>query len=218
VLVEIVNSTLAPPATAHLFTFTVPEDSASLGTRSLGRNTRGPLPSSPLAGNRTQAISSAANDDTARASTWYGVCLTVWNHADPERAGHLRSVKKRLAASARDVLAADDSTLMAGGSMISLAPPGQRGSRIPDYNQIRRRPSGNRSGSETEPTWTDSEHGGRRTPHQGVRALSTTQSFIFSDVDGELASAFQPEGDAMFWIPYALTLGTLLWFQSKVIN
>ena len=203
VVVEIVNSTLAPPTTSHLFTFTIPEEPDSLTTRSLGRNVRAPLASSPLAGNRNQAVSSAAGDDTSRATTWYGVCLTVWNHADPERARRLRLVKQKLASSARDVLAGDESTMLAGTSMVSLAYPAQRGSHLSDKSAMRRRPSA----SETEHNWTDSEREGGRTPRQGIRGSIMTQSLVFSDADGELANAFQPEGDAMFWIPYSLTLG-----------
>ena len=165
------------------------------------------MQSSSLAGNRTQAISSAANDDNARETTWYGVCLTVWNHADPERARRLSLVKKKLNTSAQDVLAADESTLMAGTSSISLAAPLQRGSRASDGINMKRRASGNRSGSETEPNWTDSEYEGARTPRQALRGSFLTQSLVFSDVDGELVNAFQPEADRMFWIPYALTLG-----------
>ena len=204
-VVEIINSTLAPPATSHLFTFTIPEDSDALRTRSLGRNIRAPLASSPLAGHRNQAVSSAASDDTARASTWYGVCLTVWNHADPERARRLRLVKQKLASSARDILAGDDSTMLAGTSMVSLASPAQRGTHLSDKSAMRRRPSA----SETEHNWTDSEREGGRTPRQGMRGSIMTQSLVFSDVDGELANAFQPEGDTMFWIPYSLTLSKL---------
>jgi nicotinamide N-methyltransferase len=205
--VEIVNSTLAPPTTTHLFSFTIPEDTSLMGTRSLGRTTRGPMQSSPLAENRTQAVSSAANDDNARETTWYGVCLTVWNHADPERARRLGLVKKKLYTSAQDILAADESTLMAGTSSISLAAPAQRGSRASDGINMRRRVSGNKSGSETEPTWTDSEYEGTKTPRQALRGSFLSQSLVFSDADGELTNAFQPEVEGMFWIPYALTLG-----------
>lgn len=161
------------------------------------------MQSSPLAGNRTPA----ANDDNAKETTWYGVCLTVWNHADPERARRLSLVKKKLNTSAHDILAADESTLMAGTSSVSLAGPAQRGSRASDGINMKRRASGNRSGSETEPTWTDSEYEGGRNPRQGIRGSFLSQSLVFSDVDGELVNAFQPEADGMFWIPYALTLG-----------
>lgn len=171
-----------------------------MGTRILGRSTRAPMQSSPLAGNRT-------NDDTARETTWYGVCLTVWNHADPERARRLSLVKKKLNTSAQDILAADESTLMAGTSSISLAAPAQRNSRASDGINMRRRVSGNKSGSETEPTWTDSEYEGARNPRQALRGSFLSQSLVFSDADGELADAFQAEADGMFWIPYSLTLG-----------
>lgn len=227
--VEIVNSTVAPPTTAHSFIVCLPKekDQDVLGTQSLGRAA---YQRTGLGAGAPQMHTTVSQTGSSvRETIWHGVCLNVWLPADKERARRLKLLQAKLAstAPATDLVSCgpDESTLMLmASSAVSLVSPEKRGSRVSlagtqthhaDHRASGRVPhkklsqlSGEKSGSETEPAWTDSEFeggvtGGRRPMG---RLSGFTQSLVFSDVDGAVLNVFQPEGDGTFWIPYALTL------------
>jgi len=112
--VEIIASTLQPPSTVHCFTFTLPTSSGVTGrsasdlrssvytsTTHNGTDYRGdPMliarPSSTYLGPPlTPAAQEALAAESAQATTYHGVCLTVWSHADEERATAIRRVIER---------------------------------------------------------------------------------------------------------------------------
>ena len=115
--VEIIASTLQPPSTVHSFTFTLPTSSSGSGvtgrsasdlrssvytsTTHNGTDYRGdPMliarPSSSYLGPPlTPAAQEALAAESAQATTYHGVCLTVWSHADEERATAIRRIIER---------------------------------------------------------------------------------------------------------------------------
>ena len=111
--VEIIASTLQPPSTVHCFTFTLPtssgvtrsatdlRSSVYTSTTHNGTDYRGdPMliarPSSSYLGPPlTPAAQEALAAESAQATTYHGVCLTVWSHADEERATAIRRIIER---------------------------------------------------------------------------------------------------------------------------
>ena len=111
--VEIIASTLQPPSTVHCFTFTLPtssgvgrsasdlRSSVYTSTTHNGTDYRGdPMliarPSSSYLGPPlTPAAQEALAVESAQATTYHGVCLTVWSHADEERATAIRRIIER---------------------------------------------------------------------------------------------------------------------------
>ena len=111
--VEIIASTLQPPSTVHNFTFTLPtssgvgrsatdlRSSVYTSTTHNGTDYRGdPMliarPSSSYLGPPlTPAAQEALAAESAQATTYHGVCLTVWSHADEERATAIRRIIER---------------------------------------------------------------------------------------------------------------------------
>jgi len=111
--VEIIASTLQPPSTVHSFTFTLPNSSGVgrsatdlrssvyTSTTHNGTDYRGdPMliarPSSSYLGPPlTPAAQEALAAESAQATTYHGVCLTVWSHADEERATAIRRIIER---------------------------------------------------------------------------------------------------------------------------
>ncbi|TBU48319.1 AEX-3 domain-containing protein [Dichomitus squalens] len=233
--VEIIASTLQPASTVHNFTFTLPAPSTPLGSSPstdvlrasvlttttdvsyaypynddpFSRHARpssaylGP-PSAFLSPNghgasaRAQAeLGSGLNGGSSGQVTYHGVCLTVWSHADAERTAAIRR------------------TLEAGRarkeSGQSLVPSRRRGhasaSDAPSDPAIQARRRAKASargpwgpGTDAETDWdpeTDGEGG----------AVSESDYEVASTVGhtpGE-STLFLP-GDAVFWLPYALTL------------
>ena len=120
--VEVIASTLQPPSTVHSFTFTLPNSTGVTGrsasdlrssvytsTTHNGTDYRGdPMliarPSSTYLGPPlTPAAQEALAAESAQATTYHGVCLTVWSHADEERATAIRRIIERNGR-ARDVI------------------------------------------------------------------------------------------------------------------
>lgn len=134
-----------------------------------------------LNGPRTRANihTNASNGET---NAYYGVCLTVWSHADAERSAAIRRTLE--AGSGR----------MRKESANSLRPPSTmqaRRRRMPKSS-----PWGMVTDGETEAeTDAASEVGG---------AVSESEWEHGSTVPGE-STLFLP-GDTVFWLPYALTL------------
>jgi hypothetical protein len=217
--VEIINSTISPPTTTHIFHLNIPT-TPSLRTKSLGRASG--LPYSP----HLTSLGTARDDhDQPGSTTWYGVSLTVWNHADQERTARLRVLKRKLERRG-DVYGPDhadgrdETTLTAiGESTLSLPPPSHAHGQGQGHHSITssiprhlQRPiSGHRSEPDTEQGCTDSEPESRRpgrtsTSHSN-RIRHPPSASALSETEGELEDAFRQEGGDMFWIPYALTLG-----------
>ena len=122
--VEIIASTLQPPSTVNCFTFTLPNSNSGgvtgrsasdlrssvyTSTTHNGTDYRGdPMliarPSSTYLGPPlTPAAQEALAAESAQATTYHGVCLTVWSHADEERATAIRRIIERNGR-ARDVI------------------------------------------------------------------------------------------------------------------
>ncbi|KAF8309866.1 AEX-3 domain-containing protein [Cantharellus anzutake] len=119
--VEIIASTLQPPSTVHTFTFQLPGSSDEPSTTSNGilrtsmlstttngeRSMHGnspyldpafPRPSSTYLGpSNTFTSAAAASDASSSAITYYGVCLTVWSHADEDRSAAIRKTLEEAA-------------------------------------------------------------------------------------------------------------------------
>ncbi|WVQ79913.1 hypothetical protein IAT38_002014 [Cryptococcus sp. DSM 104549] len=222
--VEVVNSTLAPPTTCHAFTFTTPRhDTLAAVARTRLASAASDLPgSSPLAPGSTStpaprggpAYPAATTRGMANATeiTFYGVTLTVWTHADRERAIQLKGIKLR---ANRLKLGTQNST----GSMNPASPQPhgahRKASTTSDRKGRSRRSLGymlrNQSegdvtvGSETETGMSDSDMevgggGGRR----GMRGWAERLSVVES-VPEDARAAYDEQSD-IFWMPYAITM------------
>jgi nicotinamide N-methyltransferase len=222
---------LQPPSTVHSFTFNLPPSSNPYGSSPSGdllRNSpfvggggslHGHAPPSllapysadpyarpstallgppPLPGGSQSVPNSPINGqnnvpgiEDEEGATYHGVCLTVWSHADAERTaairraldGPLRARKE----SAHSLRASRLKALRAkAGGTSSAAGPSRRRQRA--YSDAETDPEG---GMETEADGaiTESEYDGAST---------------VGHAPGE-STVFLP-GDAVFWLPYALTL------------
>ncbi|WVQ69409.1 uncharacterized protein L199_007626 [Kwoniella botswanensis] len=227
--VEVVNSTLSPPTTCHAFTFTIPRhdtlaaiartrlDSAVSGAP----NTLSMLSAIDEHGNFDPSLHLQArgnpnvrNSNSASATelTFYGVTLTVWTHADRDRAVQLKSIKMRA-----------ERAKLGQGSLNSINPLAQhqrKSSTAPSegkkggtkrgslqYMMGRNQSEGDITGtSETETGMSDSDLEGPL----GRRAMmrNTMNSDRLSTVDSvpeDVAAAYDEASD-IFWMPYAITL------------
>ncbi|EIN13751.1 hypothetical protein PUNSTDRAFT_59127, partial [Punctularia strigosozonata HHB-11173 SS5] len=228
--VEIVASTLQPASTVHTFTFNLPTPSGTLAPASGHRSSvfshaTGPgfdarnstttfnhfLNDDPYAAARpssaflgpppfTQGSAGAvsardvegAMDGGANGVTYYGVCLTVWSHADAERTAAIRRTLEGGRArkeSAQSVRAQRLKALRGDNGALSADPASQARRR---QKRVGRGPWGN---GETD------------TETEGEGMLSESEYEVASTVGhapGE-STVFLP-GDAVFWLPYALTL------------
>ncbi|WWD07517.1 hypothetical protein V865_005618 [Kwoniella europaea PYCC6329] len=227
--VEVVNSTLSPPTTCHAFTFTIPRhdtlaaiartrlDSAVSGAP----NTLSMLSAIDEQGNLDPSLHPQArgnpnvrNSNSASATelTFHGVTLTVWTHADRDRAVQLKTIKMRA-----------DRAKLGQGSLNSINPLAQqqrKGSTAPgegkkggtkrgslQYMMGRNQSEGDITGtSETETGMSDSDLEGPL----GRRAMirNTMNSDRLSTVDSvpeDVAAAYDEASD-IFWMPYAITL------------
>lgn len=123
--VEIIASTLQPPSTVHTFTFTLPAATSAVGhsrtdlrasvysnvtTNNGTEYANDPMliarPSSTYLGPPlTPAAQEALAAESAQATTYHGVCLTVWSHADEERSAAIRrTVEKQIGARRGEVI------------------------------------------------------------------------------------------------------------------
>ncbi|WWC59598.1 uncharacterized protein I303_102156 [Kwoniella dejecticola CBS 10117] len=224
--VEVVNSTLSPPTTCHAFTFTIPRhdtlaaiartrlDSAVSGTL----NTYSMLSAIDEQGNLDPSLHLQArgnpnvrNTASATELTFYGVTLTVWTHADRDRAVQLKTIKMRA-----------ERAKLGQGSLNSINPLAQQkrnGSTAPSetgkkgtkreslhYMMGKNQSEGDITGtSETETGMSDSDLEGPL-GRRGIRA--TMQSDRLSTVDSvpEDAAAAYDEASDIFWMPYAITM------------
>ncbi|OCF45755.1 hypothetical protein I317_00243 [Kwoniella heveanensis CBS 569] len=218
-IVEVVNSTLSPPTTCHAFTFTIPRhdtlaaiartrlDSAVSGlpnTYSMmsAADEQGFLdPNFPVSANGKPNVRSIAS---AMELTFYGVTLTVWTHADRDRALQLKAIKMRA-----------ERVKLGQGSLNSINPLTQRkGSTAPSeykgtkrtslqYMMSRDHSEGDVTASETETGMSDSDLEGPL-GRRGMRVLSDRLSTV--DSVPEDAAAPYDEARDIFWMPYAITM------------
>ncbi|WVQ98203.1 hypothetical protein IAU59_005325 [Kwoniella sp. CBS 9459] len=217
--VEVVNSTLSPPTTCHAFTFTIPRhdtlaaiartrlDSAVSGMP----NTYSMLSTADEQGfldpNVTMSANGKPNVRSMKSATelvFYGVTLTVWTHADKDRALQLKTIKMRA-----------ERAKLGQGSLSSINPLTQRkGSTAPSEHRGTKRGSlqylmgknqseGDMTASETETGMSDSDLEGPL-GRRGMRGLSDRLSTVDS-VPEDAAAAYDEASD-IFWMPYAITM------------
>lgn len=211
--VEIVNSVLAPPATFHAFTFTIPRHDTLAAAAARARERLESTVSGPVDFNRfADASSSTATVNKAVASapelSFYGVTLTVWTHADKNRAVQLKAMKSR---SDRIELGAQNSLNAMNPVSPSYHRAGQRkASTTPDKKGTRRSlghvlrnqsEADTTIGSETETGMSDSDMEGPTDRRRGwMDRLSVVES-----VPEDVKAVFDEQID-VFWMPYAITL------------
>lgn len=185
--IEVVNSTLAPPTTCHTFTFSVARQSTLLAIAAQANRKGG---AAADYSNYDSANVPVVGQEHLRGTTsssdlvFYGVTLTVWSHADKDRAAKLKEFKLRNAQRPRVTSNISDSTVK-GGSRRSKAAWLTAGN--------------GRKGGQSD--YTASETG------MSDSDLDTT--FTTTDVDYSVTDMNQAYGEAsdVFWLPYALTLG-----------
>ncbi|KAF8622463.1 hypothetical protein AX15_006984 [Amanita polypyramis BW_CC] len=156
-------------------------------------------PPSVLVHGNTATSSAAASTDPTPSNTisYYGVCLTVWSHADAERSNAIRrtlEAGRSRKESAQSLVASRLKNLRA-----DLAGSGSASDSLDPSVQARR--SARRS---ARGPWGDAETDGET---EGDGAMSESDFEIASTVGhgpGE-STLFLP-GDTVFWLPYALTL------------
>ncbi|PFH54472.1 hypothetical protein AMATHDRAFT_134525 [Amanita thiersii Skay4041] len=147
----------------------------------------------------TAATAAATDASPSNTVTYYGVCLTVWSHADAERSHAIRrtlEAGRSRKESAQSLIASRLKNLRADLVGSSSGP----GSDSLDPT-IQARRSAKRS---ARGPWGDGETDGET---EGDGAMSESDFEIASTVGhgpGE-STLFLP-GDTVFWLPYALTL------------
>lgn len=155
-------------------------------------------PSSVLPHANTTASSAVATPDSTSSSTitYYGVCLTVWSHADAERSSAIRrtlEAGRSRKESAQSLVASRLKSLRA-----DLPGTGSPNDTLDPTVQARRSTRRSARGP-----WGDAETDGETEPDG---ALSESDFEIASTVGhgpGE-STLFLP-GDTVFWLPYALS-------------
>ncbi|KAF8516154.1 DENN domain-containing protein [Hysterangium stoloniferum] len=224
--VEIVASTLQPASTIHTFTFNTPNSSTTsvpgafrssifsstthngtmtdLGLRPYDDSIV-PRPSSTFLGPppslqdalqaKTATTPGAATDHT----TYYGVCLTVWSHADEDRSAAIRRSLENAARARKE-----SNNAPSVGSVRKHRSRPELGT--PSAQVLRKRSAKGpwQPGSDAPESDIDIEtEGDVDSVYDGVSE---------SDFDGGASqggpggsSLFLP-GDTVFWLPYALTL------------
>lgn len=216
--VEIIASTLQPASSVHTFTFQLANsgnDSISGGNGgngmmmrtsmistttgfSAGDRSSGatfpyldpnfPRPSSTYLGPTSNSLSPAA-ENTSPGTTYHGVCLTVWSHADEERSMAIRRTLETAARNEPGGRAGPRSHKISVGSLATETDAGGPGPGA----RRRRKPksSGAWSGTEQEDSGTelgdsDTDMGAAGGPGLGASTL------------------FLPP-NTVFWLPYALS-------------
>ncbi|WWC86768.1 uncharacterized protein L201_001647 [Kwoniella dendrophila CBS 6074] len=228
--IEVVNSTLSPPTTCHAFTFTIPRHdtlAAIARTRlnsamSGNPNTYSVLSNVDETGNldpslhlqsRSRAggpnIRNSSSSTSPTELTYYGVTLTVWTHADRERALQLKTIKMR-----------NDRIKLGQGSLNSIS-PNKKGSSTPSENigggkkgtkrgSLHYMISKNQSegditaSSETETGMSDSDLEGPL-GRRGFIGGNKTRLSTVDSVPEDVAAAYDEASD-IFWMPYAITM------------
>ncbi|KAF8078624.1 DENN domain-containing protein [Lyophyllum atratum] len=149
--------------------------------------------------NSAAVANANANDISPSAGStiaYYGVCLTVWSHADAERSSAIRrtlEAGRSRKESAQSIVASRLKNLRADVS-------GSGGDGPDPTLQARRSAKKNARGP-----WADGETDGGDTEAEG--AMSESDFEVASTIGhgpGE-STLFLP-GDTVFWLPYALTL------------
>lgn len=198
--IEVVNSTLAPPTTCHTFTFSV----ARQGTLSAiaAQATRASKIGAQQFDNFNPASASTpynpvpVGQEHLRGTTsssdlvFYGVTLTVWSHADKDRADKLNEFRQRVGVRHRE-----DSGLSESAAIKERT---RRRNKLPWL----------KSDPSTPTDVTPSE--------TGVSDSDMETTFTSTDVNASmsnLAPAFGESTD-VFWLPYGLTLGELTLWES----
>ncbi|WVF69649.1 hypothetical protein IAT40_004428 [Kwoniella sp. CBS 6097] len=198
--VEVVNSTLSPPTTCHAFTFTIPRhDTLAAIARTRLDSAVSDMP------NTYSMIQNVRSMASATELTFYGVTLTVWTHADKDRALQLKAIKMRA-----------ERAKLGQGSLNSINPLTQRkGSTAPSehkkgtkrtslqYMMGKNQSEGDITASETETGMSDSDLEGPL-GRRGLRVLSDRLSTV--DSVSEDAAAAYDEASDIFWMPYAITM------------
>lgn len=194
--IEVINSTLAPPTTCHTFTFSVARQgtlsaiaaqasrASRIGTQQY--DTFNPqaasTPFNPVPVGQEHLRGTTSSSDLV----FYGVTLTVWSHADKERADKLNEFRQRVIVRPRE-----DSVLSEAAAVKERT---RRRNKLPWLKPDLPAPA------EVTPSET------------GVSDYSDMETnFTSTDVDGSmsnLAPAFGESTD-VFWLPYGLTLGEL---------
>ncbi|OXG28035.1 hypothetical protein C359_05466 [Cryptococcus neoformans Bt120] len=215
VIVEIVNSVLAPPTTCHGFTFTIPRhDTLAAAAREwLEPTVSGPADPSRLADASTASVNKTVASVSASELSFYGATLTVWTNADKSRALQLKAMKS----------GSDRIKFGTQYSMSSMDPVSSsyhsKGQRKASTTLDKKRTRGfmghvlrNQNeaditiGSETETGMSDSDMEGP----MGRRTGWTDRLSVVESVPEDVKAVFDEQID-VFWMPYAITLvGPLL--------
>lgn len=222
VIVEIVNSVLAPPTTCHGFTFTIPRhDTLAAAAREwLEPIVSGPADPSRLADASTASVNKTVASVSASELSFYGVTLTVWTNADKSRALQLKAMKS----------GSDRIKFGTQYSMSSMDPVSSsyhsKGQRKASTTLDKKRTRGfmghvlrNQNeaditiGSETETGMSDSDMEGP----MGRRAGWTDRLSVVESVPEDVKAVFDEQID-VFWMPYAITLGKFLLDQKPFPN
>ncbi|WRT64656.1 uncharacterized protein IL334_001590 [Kwoniella shivajii] len=219
--VEVVNSTLSPPTTCHAFTFNVPRhdtlaaiartrlDSAVSGAPNTfsmvsAVDEQGLL--DPALHLQAQGNPNIRNTASATELTYYGVTLTVWTHADRDRAVQLKTIKMRA-----------ERARLGQGSLSSISPlAGKKGSTAPSEKRGTKRGSlhymmgknqseGDITASETETGMSDSDLEGPL-GRRGIKSALVADRLSTVDSVPEDAAAAYDEASDIFWMPYAITM------------
>ncbi|KLT44188.1 hypothetical protein CC85DRAFT_257235, partial [Cutaneotrichosporon oleaginosum] len=188
--VEVVNSALAPPTTCHTFSFSVTRQSTltAIAAQATRGNKFGLPPESYMAVTSEQpSAAPAPGQEHLRGTThssdlvFYGVTLTVWSHADKDRAIRLKEFKQRTQRM-RNESATSESIKKDALRRRGKTPwiPPKKGATS-DYTA-------------SETGFSDSD-------------LETTFTSTYdADYSADGMSAAYGESTDVFWLPYALTL------------
>lgn len=200
--VEVVNSALAPPTTCHTFAFSVSRQSTltAIAAQASRQNKFGLPHESYMAVTSEQpSAAPAPGQEHLRGTThssdlvFYGVTLTVWSHADKERAIRLKEFKQRTQR-ARNESATSESIKKEALRRRGKTPwlPPKKGATS-DYTA-------------SETGFSDSD-------------LETTFTSTYdADYSADGLSAAYGEATDVFWLPYALTLGKSCGVQSSSLT
>lgn len=222
-VVEVLNSTLAPLATSHSFSFTIPRvDKLADVARSRLNGSMPPAGGHRGAHDHLQSIM-AADDSLGLTSppsvnnmrvltnaseiTFYGVTITIWSHADPARGKLLARIKQRAEHGKTGI-----DSLMAN-PLLDASRPASVSNSTRSRNKGKRRtslPWMNKSAGETEPSevegMSDSDFEGGKRTMRGLFLGSSNAPFVQSVPEDE-PIVFE-EGQDIYWLPFAITLGT----------
>jgi nicotinamide N-methyltransferase len=155
-------------------------------------------PPSVLVHSNAAASSAAATTDPTPSNTitYYGVCLTVWSHADAERSSAIRrtlEAGRSRKESAQSLVASRLKSLRAD------LPGAGTGNDVLDPT-VQARRSARRS---ARGPWADAETDGETEADGGLSESDFEIASTVGHGPGE-STLFLP-GDTVFWLPYALS-------------